>query len=214
MTVSTNMLLTINGSVYGVDGVPHFASPAYNPVTDTFRAQVLEGDHLNGEAANRCELTSWPSVRLKGQKVAASFGLTIEPGSPNTSPWVVLAQFHPVGVNGDTGSQQCLSLELAGNDCDRFRIVGRSGATMGQGVYQGLWDSAPYQPGREYQFSFEATFHETKGHVVAWCDGKQVVNFTGPCGYGDMAGSYFKAGIYRGAAKEPMAVQIRGLTQL
>lgn len=51
---------------------------------------------------------------------------------------------------------------------------------------------------------------ENDGYCHVWIDGHQVVDYTGPIGYNDVRGPYFKSGIYRDSVPEAHIVYFDG----
>ena len=48
--------------------------------------------------------------------------------------------------------------------------------------------------------------HSNKGFVKAWLNAKQIVNYSGPVGYNDDKGPYFKMGLYRNDVPETYVI--------
>ena len=62
-----------------------------------------------------------------------------------------------------------------------------------------------------YHLVYRLRYSATQGGLDAWRDGKQIVHYSGPVGYINQNGPYFKFGIYRDPAAETLVVHYKDL---
>ncbi len=133
----------------------------------------------------------------------------------HSNGFFVVGQMH----NDDGASGVPTSPPLAVQmDGDRLQIVARYVLPGGNPRNSSsalhmltLWtDPNPIQTGVYNDIRVRANFSNSgNGYLDVWINGKQVVNYQGPLGFGQ--GTYWEYGIYRSRAAETRAVRYRNL---
>lgn len=147
--------------------------------------------------------------------ILLSFTMMIEPGPPTSSDWTVLGQFHQAPDPGDVDTSPPFAQVMERGDL--FRIVSQTFPTSP------LLTKRPpqiehfrrpnFERGRWHQFEYRIRFSpDQDGLLQCRFNGEAVVNYRGGLGYRNTRGPYFKFGIYRGPAPEPIAVQYSNIT--
>jgi hypothetical protein len=139
----------------------------------------------------------------------------VAPGPRTTSPWANIAQVHSTPDPSDArGLGPVLAVQL---NRERMRIVARAdGNLTSETRPRDRWlytDETDLVRGRWYRMEFDLRFDPAgDGRVVVRRDGRMLVNYAGALGYRDRVGPYWKLGIYRRTAREPLAVCYRRFT--
>jgi len=206
-----------------------------NPDPQTLRFEVHKGDNWaaggDGSGVDRSEIqndstgvkTSWGAVIPAGTPIGMDYQFMVEANSNGTfvntqnhsNGFFVVGQMH----NDDGASGVPTSPPLAVQmDGDRLQIVARYVLPGGNPRNSSsalhmltLWtDPNPIQTGVYNDIRVRANFSNSgNGYLDVWINGKQVVNYQGPLGFGQ--GTYWEYGIYRSRAAETRAVRYRNL---
>lgn len=133
--------------------------------------------------------------------------ITVPAGAALDHTWCSLWESH---VYGPSIAQQMELIILANG---RFASTShyRNGSTdTVRNSGSGTWaDTAALTRGQRYVFGLWVRPHATTGQIVIVKDGTQVLNFTGPVGYGTTTTSWRnQIGIYRGGATNSLSVDI------
>lgn len=214
---------------FKIDGIRttnHTAAQPYalkNPDKYTVRYEMHPGDHASwydNASVDRCE-----NQRDKHYKqdsvIKIAFRIMLEAGPANSAAWFVLGEWHNDDSQLPNGwyTSPPIVLELVN---EKFRVIGRycrvggnPGNTPGSDLKNmTLWDQpANLKRGQWYVFEMEHKHNQTNGYIKVKFDGAEVVNYTGPLGYG--CDIYWMQGMYRDAASGKgvnMACQIKNLT--
>ncbi len=178
-----------------------------NPDPQTLRFEVRSGDQwqYDPDYKERSEV-SGDDLYHPGTTLTTSYSVMVEPGKANTADWIVLGQFHA----DDNVSSPPLATELIGEKMAivvRYHLPGES-AVHAFYVYQ---DPNNIERGHYYQMQIAVKFeNDGGGFVDVYRDGKQIVDYNGPIGYGNDV--YWKEGVYRAESNETMAVSFRDLS--
>jgi hypothetical protein len=144
------------------------------------------------------------TVYAAGEDITIRYVFRVEPGPENTSAWLLIGQLHAT----DEFTAPIFAVELIGEHLAihlRYKLPGDRYEDWFAFV-----DDEPIVRGKYY--TLEAELHtddDDGGSVDVWLDGEQIVDYSGPVGYG--YGVYWKQGIYRAASPEEIAVDYRGL---
>ena len=119
---------------------------------------------------------------------------------------MVIGQFH---ADDDTTSPP-LAIEMVGEKMAvvvRYQLPGETSQKM----FYAYVDDSDIQRGKYYDIKITARFsNDDNGFVDVWRDGKQLVDYNGPLGYGYDV--YWKHGIYREESKETLAVNYKNFS--
>lgn len=182
-----------------------------SPDSHTLRFEVRPGDHwsnsgfsdlLNNGGAERSEIALEPQYK-SGAVINLSYRFMIEAGPKNTSPWLVIGQFHQTNAGGSPPFAVAMYRE-------HMYIIIRDQPGKEKDIYA---DPNPIKRGQYYSIRIRVKFDDvTKGALSVWRDGLQIVSYRGPIGYGADETYYWKQGIYRGrGSTEPIAVNYQDL---
>jgi hypothetical protein len=231
-----NTRFLVGGDSYLVETAGKSYSLA-NPEPQTLRFEVRQGDNwlpYDGSYCDRSEIqnqstgvaTSWGAFIPPGTPIGMDYQFMVEANGPNGSfvntqnssnGWFVVGQMHNDDLAGGVGTSPPFAVQMDG---DRLQIVARyvlpgenpsnSASDLRNLV---LWtDPNPIQTGVYKDINVKANFSNSGGgYLQVSIDGKQVVNYQGPLGYGQ--GTYWVYGIYRSTAPETTAVYYRNLMQ-
>jgi hypothetical protein len=150
-----------------------------------------------------------------GADYKVHYEFMVPPGPRSSAPWANIAQIHSTPDPFDAkGIGPVFAVQF---NRERMRIVARADSNLktekrprDQWLYA---DEADLERGRWYRMDFNLRFDpDGDGRVVVRRDGKMLVNYAGAVGYRDLIGPYWKLGIYRRTAPEPLTVCYRGFT--
>ena len=169
-----------------------------NPDLDTLRFEVRSGDkwQYDSNTRERSEIAG-DELYAPTDIITLNYDFMVEPGQSNTADWVVLGQFHA----DDLTTSPPYAMELKD---DRMAIMVRyldSKKYVSQYVYV---DPNDIERGHSYDMTVSARFsNDSSGFLEVWRDDVQIVDYSGPIGYGYDV--YWKMGIYRAEAAEALA---------
>ena len=220
-SATPNALLEVGGDSYGV----HTAGKSYsltNLDSKTLRFEVHQGDRRsnNSSSVDRSEVNAALSIPAN-TPINVSYQFMVEPNGPNGSflntAWFnVVGQFHNDDWASGVATSPPFAFQLAGN---RLQVVARYCPTgldpsngAGNTKSLRLWtDPNPIQTGVYHNIQVQAKFsNNSAGYLAVSIDGKQVVDYHGPLGYG--YGTNWEYGLYRSSAPETQAVAYRNVT--
>ncbi|MCC8952440.1 heparin lyase I family protein [Bradyrhizobium sp. Pear77] len=215
---------SIGGDVYGVQD----ASTSYsltNPDSQTLRFQVQQGDHAwyDSSSVDRSEVSAAANIP-GGTPLNLNYQFMVEANGPNGSfansadGWFIVGQMHNDDNASGVGTSPPFAIQLVG---DHLQVVARyvqpgQDPSNGAGNVQmlTLWtDPNPIQTGVYNNIQIQADVSNTGGgYLKVSINGTQVVNYSGPLGYGQ--GTNWEYGVYRSTAPETVAVDYRNMTLL
>lgn len=158
---------------------------------------------------NRAELYSL-SRDPNGKETWFSYSFRIRNGPPTTATFCILGQFHSTPDIGDApGLSPVFAINLVREGTLRF--VSRTSATPLQTFNPKptvLRDVQGIARERWYRLVGRIVFdYAGRGSVEVWMNGNKIIDRKNiPIGYNDKKGPYWKFGIYRAAAAEPLVV--------
>ena len=215
--------LSIGGDPYGVQ-VAGTSYSLTNPDPQTLRFEVHQGDRRANDSSSvdRSEVNSAVNIPA-GTPINLAYQFMVEPNGPNGSfvntAWFnVVGQFHNDDWSTGVATSPPFAIQLDG---DHLQIIARYCPTgldpsNGAGNTQNLtlWtDPNPIQTGVYNNIQVKANFsNDSSGYLDVWINGKQVVDYNGPLGYG--AATNWEYGLYRSTAPETAAVDYRNVTLL
>ncbi|MBR1213952.1 heparin lyase I family protein [Bradyrhizobium sp. JYMT SZCCT0180] len=206
-----------NDSFIAIDGVRahvHNANQSWSltsPDSRTLRFEVHPGDHwsnsrfsdlLHNSGSERSEIAIEQQYK-SGAVINLSYRFMIEAGPKNTSPWLVIGQFHQTAADGPPP----FAVAMYG---EHMYIIIRDHSRKENDIYA---DPNPIKRGQYYSMSIQVKFDDMKnGALNVWRDGVPIVSYRGTIGYGENEAYYWKQGIYRGrGGAETIAVNYQDL---
>jgi hypothetical protein len=171
-----------------------------SPDSHTLRFEVHPGDHwsnsgfsdlLNNDGAERSEIALEPLYR-SGAVINLSYRFMIEAGPKNTSPWLVIGQFHQTNASGSPP----FAVAMYG---EHMYIIIRDQPGKERDIYA---DPNPIKRGQYYSMSIQVRFDDmVNGALNVSRDGVPIVSYRGTIGYGADETYYWKQGVYRGRGR-------------
>lgn len=157
-------------------------------------AKNSTGSWVDSSTSERSETELMPRYQ-PGTLVKVEYGFILHSGSPNTSQWVVLGQYHT-----EKGSSCPFAVALFG---EKMNIVVRGPDGRENRAYS---DKNDIQRGHKYLIKLELKPGANgQGSVKFWRDGALLLDYNGPYGSGVGGDSYYwKQGVYRNQAPETM----------
>lgn len=146
-----------------------------------------------------------------------TFQGTLTVYNANTAAWCLLTQLHQTEDAGDANASPPFSIFL--DSQSRLVVETRSSTanplvTSPPGVTH-YTSPGPVPLGTPIALKWEMKIDYNTagvGYLKVWRDNVLIVDYTGPIGYNDAAGPYWKAGIYREANANPMVIHWDDLT--
>ncbi|WBL81458.1 polysaccharide lyase [Bradyrhizobium xenonodulans] len=222
--------LTIGGDRYYVQ-TPGKSYSLTNPDPQTLQFSIQPGDHawFDGSSVDRSEIM-WAGTAGStttqyippGTPIAIDYQFAVQPNGPNNTfvnnAWFfVTAEMHDGGTVA--GTSPPFAVQLNGDHLQLVALYVLPGGNPAQGSpdlhYQVLWtDPNPIVPGHYYDINIQANVSNSGGgYLKLAVDGKQVVNYSGPLGYGSQ--TYWEEGLYRNAGPtESVTADFRSLTMV
>ncbi|MBR0753291.1 heparin lyase I family protein [Bradyrhizobium jicamae] len=200
-----------------------------NPDPQTLQFTIQAGDRawFDGSSVDRAEIM-WAGTAGStttqyvpaGTPIAIDYQFAVQANGPNNTfinnAWFfVTAEMHDGGTV--SGTSPPFAIQLAG---DHLQLVARyvlPGGNPAQGSSDlhnlVLWtDPNPIVPGKYYDINIQANVSNSGGgYLKLAIDGQQVVNYSGPLGYGSQ--TYWEEGLYRNSGPtESVTASFRNLT--
>jgi hypothetical protein len=218
---------------FQIDGVPYSVltvNKSYNLEqidNHTLRFEIQQGDSVwccNNETSLIERQQKWEP----GTPLTIAYQFMLEPGAANTANWFVLAEIQTdfsnspfpkasaspvvtIGLGGPTtapwsGGEH---LQVWSQWCPT-NLSPANGA--GNVKNQILWSQpTDIVRGKWYDIRIQTTIiNSSAGHLNVWIDGTQVVNYSGPVGFGHP--NYFLYGVYRHTSPQNTAAQFKNMT--
>ncbi|MCB1503136.1 MAG: heparin lyase I family protein [Bauldia sp.] len=200
-----------NGDDILVDGLPYSVQNANRGWSlaqtgnGALRFELRHGDvwYQDTSSKERTEVRG-EDFYTAGKEIRISYDFAVEPGSPNTSDWLVIGQLHAI----DDFSSPILAVEMVGEYLS-VRLRNRPPGEDFQ-TWEAFRDDQTITRGKYYHIDIVVHMHlDSNGSADVWLDGDHVVDYDGAIGYG--YGVYWKEGIYREEAPETIAVTYKNL---
>jgi Polysaccharide lyase len=181
------------------------------PNAKTLRFELHSGDvwveeQPSNKGVERSEVALAPLYEA-GTDINISYRFMIEPGPANTATWMVVSQFHQTGPPGPPP----FAVEMLGEHLGlvvRHQLPGQ--AVAKHGIYR---DASPIVRGQYYAIDIHVRFgNQNDGVLSVRRDGIRIADYHGAIGFGAGQAYYWKAGVYRAASAEPIAVVYQDLT--
>jgi len=207
-------LITVAGRTFRVEN----AKQPWSTVrldSNLFRFELRSGDIWPnpGGFTERAEINDagYQDTRPPGTVVNVTYDFMLEPGPTNIAQWLVIGQWH--SSYSPTAPQPVhppLAIYMFNND--RIQIGG-VWAPTGSTTETDLTlyaDPNPLARGHFYSMKIVAKFmNDATGFAQVWRDGVQLVNYSGPLGYGQSV--WWKNGLYRYPTNQTTAAQYRNV---
>jgi hypothetical protein len=205
-----------NSATFNINGAPvynHNANKIHslrNPDKYTLRFEVQSGDcwsvpgwddATQNNGVERSEIQFGTNFG-PGQRSSLGYKFTLEPGADNSADWLLITQIHQTPQEGPPP----FAIELVG---ERLRVMIRNDDER-DGI---ATDGGPIVRGEVYDIWSELQFDpDGNGICNVWCNGEQIVNYTGKLGYASQE-YFWKLGCYREASREVIAVTFRNINR-
>jgi hypothetical protein len=221
-TTTPESKFEIGGSEWGVDTAGESYSLT-NPDSQTLRFEVRPGDYASYDSSSvdRSEISG---EYIPGNiPIGINYQFMVEPNGANntftnTASWLLVGQMHDGGTV--SGTSPPFAMQLEG---DHLQLVARyvePGGNPSNGSSDlhmlTLWtDPNPIVPGQYYDINILANVSNTGGGLLKLSvNGDQVVNYSGPLGFGSSQ-VYWEEGVYRNAGPtETVTANYRDFTLL
>lgn len=183
------------------------------PEPDALRFEVRDRDVYwwdlqHGATSERSEARSEKEI-ANGTALDISYKFNIEPGAVNNAYFMVLGQLHQDDYDGAQPWSPPFALALEG---ERMVLDVRYSGADGMPVTKRIFtDTADFKRGVDHDIDIKAVFDPSgSGRLVVSRDGVILADYSGPLGYDDQNGVYWKYGIYRHSnATDPIAVNYK-----
>jgi hypothetical protein len=216
LSATPNTTFYVNGDIYRNETAGRSYSVT-SPDANTLRLELRPGDRawFDGSTVERSQVERIPRIS-PGTPVTISYQFMLEPGAPNTALWFLSSEMHNDDAASGVPTSPPFAIELSG---DHLRVVGRYCPTglnpsnaAGKLTMLTLWtDPNPIERGQYYNIKVQAIFsNDSNGHLDVWINGKQVVKYDGPLGYGHPV--YWLEGPYRATSSEIVAANYRNFS--
>jgi hypothetical protein len=208
----------VGGFDYGVDT----AGKSYSltsPDSQTLRFEVRPGDYASYDSSSvdRSEISG--DYIPGNTPIGINYQFMVEPNGTNntftnTASWLLVGQMHDGGTV--TGTSPPFAMQLEGNHLQLVARYVEPGGNPSNGSSDlhmlTLWtDPNPIVPGQYYDINIQANVSNTGGGLLKLSvNGQQVVNYSGPLGYGSQ--THWEEGVYRNAGPtETVTADFRNL---
>jgi hypothetical protein len=202
-------LIPSNGVTYD----NHSAQQSWSVQRDeanTFRFEVRPGDvwTLSDSAAKERAELSQRAVLDPAADIWVSHALRVEPGGTYPGGFVVLGQFHNSPDPNELSPSPLFAYTFDGGVLRVDLRTSTENPLVANPPPIIVYTDAAFPVGRWVRFVAQLRVDPAgSGFVKVWRDGAQIVNYSGPLGYVDAAGPYWKFGIYRAATSGTMVVR-------
>ena len=174
------------------------------------RLECRDGERppTNPGTVNRIGLDGYPTKFPLDQPVHEEFSFVPGPNAKAVASgqWLNFHEIHSTAIAGDVEQVGPLGFYLEwsnGSAANKFRVKRNAPSYTGSNV-TGIAssdilnsDNLDMVEGQRYDFVVDFYEHPTAGYVRVWRDGIQIVNYSGPFGYGGGRQNYPQFRIYR-----------------
>ncbi|WP_439392924.1 heparin lyase I family protein [Bradyrhizobium sp. PMVTL-01] len=213
--------INIGGVGYNVqDAGKSYSLQQLDSTTARFEIQAGDQAWYDGGSGVDRSMLSGSLFIPPGTPTNIHYQWMMEPGPTNAASWMVTGEVHSLDTdlaNSSWHSSPPIAIQLTNKD--QLQIVARyapSGVnpsdSAGNDKVMVLWTSpTPIVRGQYYDINmtYNAS-NDSSGYLKVAIDGQQVVNYSGPLGYGTR--TYFEEGIYRSTTNQDQADVFRNLT--
>ncbi len=189
---------------------PHSARVVRYPVRGgkyAVRFELRTGDDT-GDGV-RAELKEDFNVPL-GKEIWYSFSTFVPADFPILRHPSVISQWH---AEEDPGEESASRSPVLAHRYDgrSFVVDIRFSSTKIQhandGIRQVLYEEKDFPRGVWHDFVYRVRWsYASNGLVEGWLDGKGIISYSGPVGYNDLDGPYFKFGLYHYSGDKPLVI--------
>ncbi|WP_024520656.1 heparin lyase I family protein [Bradyrhizobium sp. Tv2a-2] len=192
-----------------------------NPDPQTLQFEIQRGDHawFDPSSKDRAEVDGSAGGYIQpGTPVAIDYQFMVQPNGPNntftnTASWFVTGEMHNEDEVSGAATSPPFAIQLAGNHLQVVARYSSPGQNPGSPTMLTLWtDPNPITPGQYNNIQIQANVSNTGGgYLHVSVNGTQVVNYSGPLGYG--APTYWEEGLYRNSGPtESVTADFRNTT--
>lgn len=178
-----------------------------------FRFEAREGEHVTGdtgvERAEAILQQGGSAIRRFPFLTSLWFAGSLTVQDLNTAEWCIYAQLRHTEDAGDYASASP-PFVIGSNSAGQLTVSTRASSENPLTVNPAevVRYTGTITPGVPVRLVWNIQFdHAGAGFLKVWRDGVQVVDYTGPLGYNDAVGPYFKAGAYRKTQPTTIVVQ-------
>lgn len=179
---------------------PAFDDPRDGTPTANERAEIYEHDGASSAVLQPFSTSLWFSGALRILTMDA-----------NTASYCILTQLTASPDASDAAASPPFAILL---NADNSLTIETRTSTANPLVTNPAptihYSDAAFPHGQRVRFVWNVVIDWNNpgvGLLKVWRDGVQIVNYTGPIGYNDALGPYWKAGIYRATAADPFVVE-------
>ncbi|KRR10818.1 hypothetical protein CP49_22130 [Bradyrhizobium valentinum] len=234
-TTTPETRFLVGGDVYNIETEGKSYSIT-NPDPEILRFEVRQGDNWapwDDSYVDRSEIqnistgvaTNWGAVIPAGTPIGIDYHLMVEANGPNGSfvntqnssnGWFIVGQMSNDNIAGGVATSPPFAVQMDGDHLQivaRYVLPGGNPSNSSSDLHMmTLWtDPNPIQAGVYKDINVKANVSNSGGgYLQVEIDGKQVVNYQGPLGYGQ--GTFWNYGVYRSTAPETAAVNYRDMT--
>ena len=189
---------------------PHSASVVSHPVRRgnyAVRFELRDGDDT-GDGV-RAELKESYHAPLN-RDIWNSFSTLVPNDFPMLSRPSVISQWH---AEEDAGEEAAARSPVLAHRFDGrlflvdIRFSNEKTQKANDGVPKVLFEQKDFAREVWHDFAYRVRWsYREDGLVQGWLDGKQIIDYSGPVGYNDDSGPYFKFGIYHHSGGRPIVI--------
>jgi hypothetical protein len=214
-TQPISFILNMQGETYWVENANKSWSIS-SPEDGTLRFEVRDRDVYwwdlqHGGVSERSEVRSEIEI-ANNTALEVSYQFNLEAGPKNNAFFFLLGQLHQDDYPGAKPWSPPFAFAMEG---ERMILDVRYSGADGLPVTQRIFtDVADIERGRFYDVDIKAVFDPSgeNGRLVVIRDGVTIADYSGPLGYTEQNGVYWKNGIYRhNNASDPVAANFKDL---
>ena len=202
-------LITIAGRTFRVENANQpWSLNQLGP--NRFRFELRSGDIWPnpGGFTERTEINTGGYLYPPATTITVSYNFMLEPGPVNIAPWLVIGQWHSDYNVTNQPAHPPFAIYLFNNDVMQINGAWAETNSTTENDVTLFLDTQPLQRGHFYGMKIVTNFmNDSTGYVQVWRDGVQIVNYSGPIGYGQAV--YWKEGIYRYPTNQTIAARYR-----